>query len=72
MTPELSPGKRLYSTLNRITMRALLLMVFGVRPDSEIAPVLEDSYHRLRPDGHVAEVGPEQAVAFRAIRKGTR
>ena len=50
-------------------MRTLLLVVFGVRPDSEVATVLEDSYRRMGPDGHVAPVGPEQTAAFHAIRK---
>ncbi len=61
--PESSPAKRLYAALDSIAMKALLAIVFGVRPDAEVAPILEASYRRLGPEGHIAQVGPEQAAA---------
>lgn len=69
VTPERPSGAHLYATLDRIATRALLLIVFGVGPDAELAPLLEDEYRRLGPDGHIAEVGPAQAAAFHTIRE---
>lgn len=66
--PEVRPAARLFEALDRITLKALLRLVLGVGPDSELACGLEESYRRLGPEGWLADVGPEQASAFWAIR----
>jgi cytochrome P450 len=66
---DFSRARGLYATLDAIALRALLMMVFGVRSDDGSAARLEDAYHRLGPDGHVAVVGAQQKKAFHAIRK---
>ena|SRR5688572_3174619 len=66
--PDFSRARGLYATLNAIALRALLMMVFGVRSDDALTANLVDAYHRLGPDGHVAVVGAQQKEAFHAIR----
>ena len=61
------PGQ-LYAALDAIALRALLMMIFGVRPGDASASRLEEAYHRMGPDGHVAAVGARQKEAFHAIR----
>jgi cytochrome P450 len=67
--PDAPAARRLYATLDRMAMRTVLLTVLAVGPDSDVAPVLEDAYRRMGPDGHVAPVWPHQTAAFHAIRK---
>jgi len=67
-TPVSSPARRLYATLHTIATKSLLLTMLGVTPDSSAAAELVEWYGRLGPDGHVAQVGPEQTAAFAAIR----
>jgi cytochrome P450 len=62
------PPAQLSMALNRIATRTLLLVVFGVRPESAIVPKLEALYLRMGPDGYVADVGSEQLAAFPEIR----
>ena len=61
-------AQHLYAALDAIALRALLMMIFGVRPDDVSASQLEDAYRRLGPDGHVVAVGARQKEAFHAIR----
>ena len=67
--PDFARARRLYATLDAIALRALLMTVFGVRPNDELVARLEDAYHRLGPDGHVAVVGTGQKEAFHTIRE---
>jgi cytochrome P450 len=61
-------ARRLYEALDAIALRALLMMVFGLRAGDASVARLADAYRRLGPDGHVAVVGPQQKEAFGAIR----
>ena len=65
--PVTPPARQLYSALDTIATKALLLTTLGVGPDSSIATELEQLYGRLGPDGRVAQVGPPQTAAFSAI-----
>ena len=65
---DFSRARGLYATLDAIALRALLMMVFGVRSDDPLTANLVAAYHRLGPDGHVAVVDTQQKEAFHAIR----
>ncbi|HKU85067.1 MAG TPA: cytochrome P450 [Casimicrobiaceae bacterium] len=61
-------ARRLYEALDTIALRALLMMVFGLRAGDASVARLANAYRRLGPDGHVAIVGPQQKEAFGTIR----
>ena len=68
--PVIPPGptaRRVYSTLDTIATKSLLLTMFGVMPDSSDATALEEWYGQLGPEGRVAQVGQAQKTAFAAI-----
>lgn len=65
--PVEPPARRLYSTLDTIATKSLLLTMLGVMPDSSTATALEEWYGQLGPEGRVAQVGPAQKSAFAAI-----
>jgi len=66
---DLSPPRRFYAALDRIANDALLLVLWGVAPDSRAAASLREAFGRLGPDGRVAHVGPPQIAAFADLRR---
>ncbi|MFO1028338.1 MAG: cytochrome P450 [Acetobacteraceae bacterium] len=62
------PKELMVPTLDRITLRWLLLLSYGLRPDDGTFRSLEAAHMKMGPSGFVYPLGPPQHEAFAELR----